>query len=137
MELFTYRAICYFAERGIASHRFLCRYDFIEFIRNGGRRPHAQPEPLTRQGSIELVSEASDPGQAEQPPPPPPSRHQNPDPAPVQFSSPTMNDAHMGAALSSKGSDAHHQLPPKLPLLQTAVCQHLDHGTPRLHVPVI
>ncbi|KAL0037315.1 hypothetical protein WJX79_001603 [Trebouxia sp. C0005] len=31
------------------------RYDFIEFIRNGGRRPHAQPDPLTRQGSIELT----------------------------------------------------------------------------------
>ncbi|KAL3159876.1 hypothetical protein ABBQ38_010274 [Trebouxia sp. C0009 RCD-2024] len=45
------------------------RYDFIEFIRNGGRRPQPQPDCLTRQGSIELVSEPSDPGETQHPPP--------------------------------------------------------------------
>lgn len=35
------------------------RYDFIEFIRNGGRRPPAHVDHMTRQVSIELSSEPS------------------------------------------------------------------------------
>lgn len=99
-----------------------CRYDFIEFIRNGGRRPQPQPDSLTRQGSIELVSEPSDLGQALDPPPP-----QNAGADPPQHSSQTV--AHQtGSAPDLEASDAAKQqqqqqlIPPlKLAPIQTVV----------------
>ena len=103
----------------------VCRYDFIEFIRNGGRRPHAQPDPLTRQGSIELVSEASDAGQTEQQPPPPTHIHPGADPLQPRDNAEGMARDHMEAALGVKPSDRrqqHHMgLHTKLAPLQTAV----------------
>ena len=103
----------------------LSRYDFIEFIRNGGRRPHAQPDPLTRQGSIELVSEASDAGQTEQQPQPPTHIHLGADPLQPCDNAEGMARDHMEAALSFKPSGEQQQHGPglqtKLAPLQTAV----------------
>jgi len=108
-----------------SEHCVLCRYDFIEFIRNGGRRPHAQPDPLTRQGSIELVSEASDAGQTEQQPPPPTHIHPGADPLQPRDNAEGMARDHMEAALGFKPSDGQQQhqlgLQTKLGPLQTAV----------------
>ena len=108
-----------------SEHCVLCRYDFIEFIRNGGRRPHAQPDPLTRQGSIELVSEASDAGQTEQQPPPPTHVHPGADPLQPRDNAEGMTGDHMEAALGFKPSDRQQQhqlgLQTKLAPLQTAV----------------
>lgn len=101
------------------------RYDFIEFIRNGGRRPHAQPDPLTRQGSIELVSEASDAGQTEQQAPPPTHIHPGADPLQLRDNAEGVTRDHMEAALGFKPSDRQQQqqlgLQTKLAPLQTAV----------------
>lgn len=97
----------------------LCRYDFIEFIRNGGRRPQAQPDSLIRQGSIELVSEASDPGQGQQPPIP---HEAGPEFAQGEASS---ESEYAAPKALLRASDAQqHQLValPKLAALQTAVC---------------
>ncbi len=103
----------------------MCRYDFIEFIRNGGRRPHAQADPLTRQGSIELVSEASDAGQTEQQPPPPTHIHPGANPLQPRDNAEGMTRDHMEAAHGFKPSDAQQQhqlgLQTKLPPLQTPV----------------
>lgn len=103
----------------------VCRYDFIEFIRNGGRRPHAQPDPLTRQGSIELVSEASDAGQTEQQPPPPTHVHPKADPLQPHDNAEGMARDHMEAVLGFRPSEAQQQhqlgLQTKLAPLQTAV----------------
>ena len=108
-----------------SEHCVLCRYDFIEFIRNGGRRPHAQPDPLTRQGSIELVSEASDAGQTEQQAPPPTHIHPGADPLQPRDNAEGMARDPMEAALGFKPSDRQQQhqlgLPTKLAPLQTAV----------------
>ena len=50
-------------QRFIKDYLYKCRYDFIEFIRNGGRRPHVlPPEGVQRQLSIELSSENSNEG---------------------------------------------------------------------------
>ena len=98
----------------------MCRYDFIEFIRNGGRRPQAQPDSLTQQGSIELVSEASDLSQAQQPP------------KPYDLAAdPLQHDCqaaaqHAASEHQLKASDAqeHHELVAshKLAHLQASVC---------------
>ncbi|KAL0020410.1 hypothetical protein WJX77_000240 [Trebouxia sp. C0004] len=100
------------------------RYDFIEFIRNGGRRPYAHPDPLTRQGSIELVSEASDAGQTEQKPPPPTHIHPGADPLQPHDNAEGMTRDHMEAALGFRPSDGQQQhqlgLQTKLAPLQTA-----------------
>ncbi|DBB02881.1 TPA: hypothetical protein ACH3X1_013486 [Trebouxia sp. C0004] len=101
------------------------RYDFIEFIRNGGRRPYAHPDPLTRQGSIELVSEASDAGQTEQKPPPPTHIHPGADPLQPHDNAEGMTRDHMEAALGFRPSDGQQQhqlgLQTKLAPLQTAM----------------
>ena len=105
-----------------------CRYDFIEFIRNGGRRPQAHPDPLTRQGSMELVSEASDPGQTHQQPPTP----QDITPAPLWHDSQAASqhaatDPHRKASDPQQHQDllASHKLAP----LQTRVCHVLRLST--------
>ena len=108
-----------------------CRYDFIEFIRNGGRRPHAHPDPLTRQGSIELVSEASDPGQTEQQAPSPTHQQAGADPLTPHSNAGGLTPDPINPVLILKASHGQQQypvgLPPKLPALQTTVC-----GRPKL-----
>ena len=101
------------------SMHLLCRYDFIEFIRNGGRRPQAQPDSLTRQGSIELVSEASDPGQGLQPPIPGEAGPDSP-----QHTASSESDYTAPQPLPRASDAQHHQLValPKLASLQTTVC---------------
>lgn len=125
-----------------SSSGIVSRYDFIEFIRNGGRRPQTQPEPFTRQGSIELVSEASDPDQAEQhtpqqsspqPPLQPPFEPQQPGHTPGAILGSPSKDDDGDQSLKPKSWHAQQHgvgAMPKLPPLQTLGGGSEDEGDP-------